>query len=185
MDPRDPLVSAALAWWRAHLRCAEPREGPPGDPGCRPPAGCELPTQARWDRSEWVLVSTPAAFETRALSALAEGREMHALVNPLAVPDLAPRGIPVISKVILELDSELEDNIRAARAVLSFLAPSLGGARPRHIPMQVLPTPEYGMARVTRARRKCAWIEIDGQRSSYRATQQSYALCCTTSGISL
>jgi len=76
-------------------------------------------------------VSTPAAFETRALSALAEGREMHALVNPLAVPDLAPRGIPVISKVILELDSELEDNIRAARAVLSFLAPSLGGARPR------------------------------------------------------
>jgi len=76
-------------------------------------------------------VPTPEAFEARALGALAEGREMHALVNPLAVPDLAPRGVPVVSKILLELDGELEANIRAARAVLSFLAPSLGGARPR------------------------------------------------------
>jgi len=115
VDPRDPLASAARAWWRAHLRC---------------PA-CELPTLARWDRGEWVLVATPEAFEARALAALVAEREMHALVNPLAVPELAPRGAPVISKVILELDGELEDNIRAARAVLSFLEPSLGGARPR------------------------------------------------------
>ncbi|MFP3209388.1 MAG: DNA primase noncatalytic subunit PriX [Nitrososphaeria archaeon] len=117
MDPRDPLASAARAWWRAHLRCGLP--------------ACELPTQARWDRGEWVLVATPEAFEARALAAMAEGREMHALVNPLAVPELAPRGAPVISKVILELDGELEDNIRAARAVLSFLSQSLDGARPR------------------------------------------------------
>lgn len=131
MDPNDPLVSAARAWWRAHLRCTGPGEGPPGDPDHRPAAGCELPTQARWDRGEWVIVPTPEAFEARALSALAEGREMHALVNPLAVPDLAPRGVPVVSKVLLELDGELEANVRAARAVLSFLTPSLGGARPR------------------------------------------------------
>ena len=123
VDPRDPLASAARAWWRAHLRCTDPGEGPLG--------GCELPTLARWDRGEWVLVTTPEAFEARALAAMAEGREMHALVNPLAVPELAPRGAPVISKVILELDGELEDNIRAARAVLSFLAHSLDGARPR------------------------------------------------------
>ena len=132
MNPRDPAaVSAALAWWRAHLRCTGPGEGSPGDPDYRPPGGCELPTLARWDRGEWVLVPTPEAFEARALGALAEGREMHALVNPLAVPDLAPRGVPVVSKILLELDGELEANIRAARAVLSFLAPSLGGARPR------------------------------------------------------
>ena len=88
VDARDPAVSAALALWRARLRCAERGEGSPGGSDYRPPAGCEVPTLARWDRGEWALVSTPAAFESRALSALAEGREMHALVNPAAVPEL-------------------------------------------------------------------------------------------------
>jgi len=38
-----------------------------------------VPTHVRWERGEWALASTPAAFDSRALSALAEGREMHAL----------------------------------------------------------------------------------------------------------
>ena len=54
------VVSAAFALWRAHLRCAEPREGSPGRPDYRPPAGRELPTQVRWERGEWALASTPA-----------------------------------------------------------------------------------------------------------------------------
>ena len=53
MDVRDTtVVSAALAWWGAHLRCAEPGEGSPGDPDYRPPAGCEVPIQVRWERGD-------------------------------------------------------------------------------------------------------------------------------------
>ena len=48
----------------------QPREGSPGDPDYRPPAGCEAPTHVRWERGEWALALTPAAFDSRALSAL-------------------------------------------------------------------------------------------------------------------
>ena len=71
VDARDPVVSAAFALWRARLRCAEPRDGSPGGSDYRPPAGCEASTQVRWERGEWALASTPAAFESRALSVLA------------------------------------------------------------------------------------------------------------------
>jgi len=34
--------------------------GSPGGSDYRPPAGCEVPTQVRWERGEWALASTPA-----------------------------------------------------------------------------------------------------------------------------